>query len=588
MSLTTFLTNLAADAFAQNGIDRQYGEVVVSNRPDLAQFQCNGALPAAKPYKKNPREIAQSVVDVLTQNPIFKEVGLAGPGFINLILTDEFLLDYIGKMAADEQRGVAQPAAPHTVIVDYGGANIAKPLHVGHLRAAIIGECIKRVSNFLDYKTLGDVHMGDWGLPMGQLIVEIARDQPDLPYFDADYAGPYPTDSPVTVEELGELYPIASGRAKDDPAVMDAARRATYELQGGRPGYLALWQHFWDISVAELKRDYGALNVQFDLWLGESDTRDRIDGMVEQLGTNGHAQKSDGALIIDVSLPDDSYDIPPLILVKSDGAVMYGTTDLATIDQRMADYQPDEIIYVVDNRQSDHFRQVFRAAYKTGIAPEAVVLEHAGFGTMNGKDGRPFKTRAGGVLRLRTLIDMVMDAARERMDEAGVATGYPAAEKDEVARMVGVAALKYADMMNGRNIDYVFDLERFSSFEGRTGPYLLYTAARIKSILRTAAEQTLTVGPLAAPADDIERTVLLTMTELPDVIQKTFALRAPNHLCEYAYKLAAAFNHFYSDHHILGEEDPVQQASWLALAQVTVDTLVLVLDLLGIETPERM
>lgn len=588
MSLVTYLTDLVADVFAEKGFDRQYGEVVPSDRPDLGQFQCNGALAAARPYKKNPREIAQGVVAALEANPIFRQVSLAGPGFINLTLTDEFLVEHVRSQVTDQCWGCGPVDDPQMVIVDYGGANVAKLLHVGHTRPAIIGESLKRTARFLGHNVLGDVHLGDWGTQMGLLIVELKHRQPDLPYFDASYTGPYPAESPVTIYDLEEIYPAANLRAQEDPAVREAARQATFELQDGRPGYRALWQHFREVSVAELRVDYGNLNIQFDLWLGESDTQPRIAPLVARLQAAGYARESNGAMIIDVAQPDDTFELPPLILIKSDGAVMYGTTDLATIEQRMEDYAPDLMLYVVDYRQSDHFRQVFRAAYKTGIVPPTVRMEHIGNGTMNGKDGRPFKTRAGGIPKFRELLALVIEAANQRMEEAGVAKEYPAAEKAEVARMVGIAALKYGDLMNHYATDYIFDLDRFSSFEGKTGPYLLYTAARIKSILRTAAQQGLAADQLSTPVDEIERTVLLTLSELPDVVQKTFDLRAPNHLCEYAYELASAFNRFYSEHHILGEENPTQQTSWLALAQMTVDVLALVLDLLGIETPERM
>lgn len=588
MSLITQLTQLVSIAFKNNGFDPQCGQVVLSDRPDLGHFQCNGALAAARPAKKNPREIAQAVVDALALDLIFKQVSMAGPGFINLTLTDEFLVEHIRTLAADDRFGCTPIAPPQTIVLDYGGANVAKLLHVGHARPAIIGESIKRTARFLGYTVLGDVHLGDWGTQMGMLIVELQHRQPDLPYFDIDYSGPYPIASPVTIYDLEEIYPAVNVRAQADTSVRDATRQATVDLQRGRPGYRALWQHFVDVSVAELKRDYARLNVAYDLWLGESDTQTIVDTLATRLQDAGHAQESQGAMVIDVTQPDDDHEIPPLILVKSDGGVMYSTTDLATIAQRVTDYQPDLILYVVDNRQQLHFTQIFRAAHKTGVAPQSVGLEHLGHGTMNGEDGRPFKTRAGGVPKLRDLLDTITATAQQRMAEAGVAKGYPDAEKVEIAKMVGVAALRYADLMNHRATDYIFDVARFASFDGRTGPYLLYTVARAKSILRKANEQGLAVEPLTTPADDVERAVLLTLAEVPDVVHKAFDLRAPNHLCEYAYKLAAAFNRFYSDHHMLAESDQAQQASWLALTQVTVAVLVQVLDLLGIQTPERM
>jgi arginyl-tRNA synthetase len=587
-SLKEQLTTLVADAFATCGYDRKYGDVQISNRPDLSQFQCNGALAAARQYNTNPRQIAQNVVDKLTALALFQSVTIAGAGFINLTLADDFLVEHVRALAADPRHNCALVTRPRKVIVDYGGANIAKPMHVGHMRAAIIGESLKRLTRFLGHDVLGDVHLGDWGLPMGMVISELQMRHPDWPYFDPNHNGPYPAEAPVTIADLDELYPAASKRTKEDPVALEAARLATFALQNGRPGYFALWRHFMEVSLAELRRDYADLNVEFDLWLGESDTRERIAPLLERLQKEGYAHESQGALVIDVAEPEDTKEIPPLLLIKSDGAVLYGTTDLATIEQRVQDFGPELMLYVVDKRQSNHFEQVFRAAHKTGVAGKTVKLEHIAFGTMNGKDGKPFKTREGGVLKLRALIEMVIDKAKERLAEVEVAKNYDETEKTEIARLVGIATLKYADLMNHRAIDYVFDLDRFSSFEGRTGPYLLYTLTRTKSILRKAIEQGLALGPIITPVDDGERALLLKFAELPDVLALAFAERAPNHLCEYAYTLATTFNHFYHDHHILSEAQPAQQASWLAVADCTVDLLELVLDLLGIQTPERM
>jgi arginyl-tRNA synthetase len=420
------------------------------------------------------------------------------------------------------------------------------------------------------------------------IISELERRQPDLAYFDSASTAPYPVESPMTISDLEEIYPRVSRRAKEDPAVMEAARQATHKLQQGHPGYRALWKHILDVSVTDLKADYARLNVEFDLWLGESDTQERVPALVERLRAESWAYESEGALVVDVAKPDDKHEIPPLMLVKSDGAILYATTDLATIEQRVLDFDPDTILYVVDKRQSDHFRQVFRSAYKTGIAPVSLGLEHVGFGTMNGKDGRPFKTRQGGVMRLKDLIQMVTDKALERMAEIEVARDYDEVEEAEIARVVGVATLKFADLMNHRTRDYVFDLDRFSSFKGRTGPYLLYTAARIKSILRKAAGRGIEPGPILSPADNVERNVLLKVAELPDIVSLAFETRAPNHLCEYAYNLATLFNRFYTRHHILSEENEMLRASWLGLSRLSLAVLELVLGLLGIESPERM
>lgn len=587
-SLKAQLTTLVGDAFAAGGYDRQYGEVTLSNRPDLAQFQCNGALAAAKKYGKQPRQIGEEVAQRLQALPYFQQVSLAGPGFINLTVTDAFLTDQVIHFAADERRGCALTTAVNKMIVDYGGANVAKPMHVGHLRAAIIGESIKRLSRFVGHAVIGDVHLGDWGLQMGQIIAELADRYPAWPYFDDAASGPYPAESPVSLADLEEVYPTASQRAKVDADFAQRARQATNELQRGRPGYRALWQHFVNVSVAELKRDYSDINVHFDLWLGESDTQSILTPLLQQLRDAGFAKESEGALIIEVAEPDEKREIPPLILEKSDGAVLYGTTDLATIQQRVQELAAEIILYVVDNRQALHFEQVFRAAYKTGIAPASVRMEHLGFGTMNGKDGKPYKTRAGGVMKLRSLIEMITDKARERLAEVEAAQTYPADEKEAIARMVGVATLKFADLSNQRTGDYIFDLDRFSAFEGRTGPYLLYTAARTKSILRRAVDEGLTFGPISTPVDEDERALFLKLLELPDVVELAFAQRMPHHLCEYVFTLAMVFNRFYHQHHILSETNPAQQASWLGLTSCVVGTLTLVLDLLGIAVPERM
>lgn len=587
-ALTQQLTTLAGEAFAQSGYDRQYGEVTVSNRPDLGQFQCNGALPAAKVYGRNPRDIAQQIADQLQAQPLFKEITIAGPGFINLTLTDEFLAAFVQQIADDERLGVPPVVEPRRVLVDYGGANVAKPMHVGHLRAGIIGESIRRLFAYMGDDVTGDVHLGDWGTQMGQVIVELQRRMPHLPYFDANYTGPYPAESPITLADLEEIYPAASAQAKEDPAYAEAARLATAELQNGRAGYRALWQHFHDVSVAGLKEDYDKLDIHFDLWLGESDVQDHLDEMIARLQTQGLTSESNGALIMEIAEPDDKKPMPPLMLRKSDGAVLYGTTDLATIEMRVQEFGSQLILYVVDHRQRQHFEQVFRAAYKSGIAPSSVGLEHNYFGTMNGKDGKPFKTREGGTMKLKDLIALVIAAALARMAESHVAEGYDDAERQEIARRVGLAALKYADLMNQRTKDYVFDLDRFSSFEGRTGPYLLYTAVRARSILHKASAQGLAPGPFLPPTADAERTVLLLLTGLPDALQQAYDTRMPNHLADYAYALANEFNRFYNTCHILREENAAVQASWLALTQLFRRVMELVLHLLGIEIPERM
>ena len=592
-SIKQKLSDIVAAGFEAGGFDAKYGSVAVSNKRELADYQCNGALAAAKPYKKNPREIGQSVADWLLANhgDLFDEISLAGPGFINIRLSRLFIATEVDKMGADPSGrfGVDLPCEPQMVIVDYGGANVAKPLHVGHLRAAIIGESIKRLSRFLGHETVGDVHLGDWGLQMGQIIVEMAERNPEMVYFDPDYSGEYPTESPVSIQDLAEIYPVASGKSKTDPDFRAKAQQATTELQDGRPGYRALWQHFLDISVADLKKNYGKLDVEFDLWLGESDVQPLIPPMVADLTAREVAIPSDGAMVIPVLDEKDKKELAPMMLVKSNGSVGYEATDLATIVQRVRDYDPDAVLYVVDHRQKEHFVKVFRAAYKAGIAnDEKVTLEHNYFGTMNGKDGKPFKTREGGIMQLEDLLQLITSKAYERMEELDSDETYSDEESAEIARKVGLAALKFGDLVNHRTGNYVFDLDRFSSFEGRTGPYLLYAAVRNRSILRKAAAQGLEPGPIMAPAGPEERELQLKLLDFEDTLHFTFDQRAPNHLCEYAYTLAIAFNRFYAAHHILNESDPQQQASWLGLARLTVSVLEKGLDLLGISVPERM
>jgi arginyl-tRNA synthetase len=587
-SLLENLTAKVGDAFASAGYDRSAGQVTLSDRPDLGRFQCNGALQAAKRAGRKPRDVAQEVLAAVQTAPgadaIFAKLEIAGPGFLNIDVTDAYALEHTQALA---QHGCNAVAAPLEVVVDYGGPNVAKPMHVGHLRSSIIGDCLKRVARALGHHVVGDVHLGDWGLQMGMLIAELERRDPALPYFDAAKLDGFPAESPVSIDDLQVLYPEASQRAKSNSDAMEAARRATKELQEGRPGYVALWHHFVDVSIEELKADFATLGITFDLWLGESDVNDAIPPLVERLKAAGLAVMSEGALIVEVAQPDDKRELPPLLLTKSDGAVLYGTTDLATIEHRVRS-GAELVLYVVDNRQADHFTQVFRAAYKTGIAPPDVTLEHVGYGTMNGTDGKPFKTRAGGVMRLRDLLASVTAKARERMAEAEVAVGYSDSEKDAIAKAVGLAALKYADLQNHRTKDYVFDLDRFSSFEGKTGPYLLYATVRMKSILQKAADRGLAAGELAAPASGSERDLVFALLRYPDVVHNTFAARAPSYLAEYAHDLAVTFNRFYSEHHILSETDAGRQAAWLALVALTAKTLEQSLDMLGLDVPNRM
>jgi arginyl-tRNA synthetase len=588
MSMLTELSQKVGTAFAAEGVDPAHGAVVVSSRPELAQFQSNGALAAAKAISRNPRELAEAVASRLAADPVFAKVDIAGAGFINLTLTDEALAAFANTSARDNRLGVDPATKSETVLVDYAGPNVAKAMHVGHLRATIIGDSLQRVFRLLGHRVIRDPHFGDWGFQMGLVIAAIADEQPDLSYFDVDFDGPYPEDSPVTLDDLQRIYPDASSRAERDPDFAARVREMTVELQRGRPGYVALWRHMKQVSEESQRRDFAELGVEFDLWYGESDVADRLEPLVKRLRDQGTAEESQGAVIIRVDLPDDNRDLPPLILETSVGGFLYSTTDLATLEMRANDLGADLILYVVDARQGDHFEQVFRAARAAQLIPPATRTEHIRFGTMNGKDGKPFRTRAGGVVSLRDLIELVQDAARRRLDEAEIAKDYPATERETIARQVGVAALKFGDLVNNRQSDYTFDLDRFSSLEGKTGPYLQYGAVRIRSIQRKAADRDLAGGELLGPVVEAERDLVLQLLRLPDVVKRTAELRAPNHIAEFAYQVASAWNRFYDTCHILDEQDPDRQASWLTLAAWTLRSLTQLLDLLGIDVPERM
>jgi arginyl-tRNA synthetase len=588
MSVLTELSGRVGAAFAEEGLDSTMGEVVVSQRPELAQFQSNGALAAAKSTGRSPRDLAEAVATRLAADPTFAKVEVAGPGFINLTLSDDTLASYAESSSLEDGLGVETANQPQTVVVDYAGPNVAKAMHVGHLRATIIGDSLQRIFRLLGHKVIRDPHFGDWGLQMGQVIAAIAEQQPDLPYFDPELTGPYPDESPVTLDDLQRIYPEASTRFEQDPEFATRVRDVTVDLQRGRPGYLALWKHMKRVSEESQRRDFADLGVEFDLWYGESDVAHRLEPLVKRLRDSAIAEESRGAFIIRVDLPGDNRELPPLILETSVGAFLYSTTDLATLEMRARDLGADLILYVVDARQADHFELLFRAAVKAGLVPPTARMEHIRFGTMNGKDGKPFRTRAGGVVSLRDLIDLVQDAARRRLEEAEIAKDYPAEERERIARQVGIAALKFGDLVNNRQSDYTFDLDRFSSLEGKTGPYLQYGAVRIRSIQRKAQERELSSGRILAPLVEGERDLMLVLLRLPEVIGRAAELRAPNHVAEYSYLVASAWNRFYDSCHILDEEDPARQASWLALAAWTLRTLTLLLDLLGIEIPERM
>lgn len=587
--MTSLLAELSASvssAFAAEGLAPELGAVQRSDRPDLAQFQCNGALTAAKAAKANPRALAEKIVAHLNANPALKDIAIAGPGFINFNVDDSHLESKLRILSDDPDAARPASGAGKRVIVDFGGPNVAKPMHVGHLRSSIIGDCLQRLFRALSWNTTSDVHLGDWGLQMGQLIAELRLRNPELPYFkDGDHS-PYPMQSPVTMDDLEEIYPQASAACKADPERLEAARLATAELQAGRPGYRALWQHFFDVSEAGLKREFASLGVHFDLWKGESDAAPLIDGMIADLKARGYTELSEGALVIRVAEESDVKEIPPLILLKSGGAVLYGTTDLATIVDREKSLDPDLVLYVVDQRQHSHFEQVFRAARKTGLSGDAV-LEHVGYGTVNGKDGKPFKTREGGVMKLFDLIAMATDEAEKRLAEQGLAADYPEEERKAIAKAVGIAAIKFADLSNNRISGYVFDLERFTRFEGKTGPYLQYAAVRIKSILRRANEQNFEIGEPVIRSEE-ERRLALQLLSLPEALLAAEDKRAPNYLCDYVFTLAQEFSRFYTEHHILRETDSDLRAARLGLCAATLSIMEQFLSLLGIEVPERM
>ena len=584
-------------AFVSLGYDKKYGMVGISNRPDLCQYQCNGAMAAVKEYKKAPLDIANEVADKLRlseEGKIFEKIEAVKPGFINLTLKDEFLADYVNEMGETECFGHEKEGKPGKIVIDYGGPNVAKPLHIGHLRSAIIGESIKRIERFVGNEVIGDVHLGDWGLQMGLIITEVKHRNPELVYFDESFTGEYPKEAPFTIEELEEIYPTASAKSKEDEDYKNEALQATALLQSGNRGYMALWNHILSVSVADLKKNYDNLNVSFDLWKKESDAQAYIPDMVEKMKADGFAHMSEGALVVDVTREDDKKEVPPCIILKSDGASLYSTTDLATIVERVKLFNPTDLLYVVDKRQEMHFEQVFRTAKKTGIAPEELNLIFLGFGTMNGKDGKPFKTREGGVMRLERLISEITEEVEAKMSDRDMDEKV----KHKVARQVGLAALKYGDLSNQASKDYVFDLERFTSFEGNTGPYIQYTVVRIRSILdKFIAEKSLNKADLdnffadkklVKAATASERELELVLAKFSDMIDLAATEFAPHKVCAYIYEVSNCFSAFYHENHILNEQDETRKYSLLKLSYITEKIIVKCLDLLGIDAPERM
>ena len=594
--LIDLISEEVTKAFVSEGYDAKYGKVTLSNRPDLCEFQCNGAMAAAKEYKCAPFMISDKIAAALSGCGLFESVESVKPGFLNIKISSEYLADLMNGMIADEGRyGCEKAENPLTIIVDYGGPNVAKPLHVGHLRSAVIGESVKRIAKFMGHNVIGDVHLGDWGLQMGLIITELKERKPDLVYFDPDYTGEYPKEAPFTISELEDIYPTASGKSKQDAVFKEAALLATKELQGGRRGYQALLSHIMNVSVTDLKRNYENLNVHFELWKGESDAQPYVPEMVQMMKDKGYAYMSEGALVVDVKEDTDTKEIPPCIILKSDGASLYSTTDLATLVMRMKENNPDRVIYLADARQSMHFIQVFRCAKKTGIVPETTELKHIGFGTMNGKDGKPFKTRDGGVMRLEYLLkeidDEMLAKIKENQKEKENLDIDPK-EAEETAKTVALAAIKYGDLSNQASKDYVFDIERFTSFEGNTGPYILYTIVRIKSILSKYQAKG---GSIERLSDAIcqaknagQKNLMLSLAKFNATIENAYEESAPHKICAYIYELANAFNGFYHDTKILAEENDKLQKSYIALLVLTKEVLETCIDMLGFSAPDRM
>lgn len=574
-------------AFAAAGYDGALGRVTLSNRPDLCEYQCNGAMAGAKQYRKAPLLIAGEVAERLKESEVFREAAAVAPGFLNLKISEKFLSKLLGEMAESAQFGLEPPEKPKKIIIDYGGANVAKPLHVGHLRSAVIGESVKRICRYAGHEVIGDVHLGDWGLQMGLVIMGLKERKPDLVYFDENYEGEYPAEAPFTISELEEIYPASSAKSKADAAYKSLAMEATFKLQSGVRGYRALWRHILKVSVADLKKNYDSLNVEFELWKGESDVHDLIPEMVAYMKDNGYAYISEGALVVDVKEDTDAKEIPPCMILKSDGASLYNTTDLATIMDRMRTYGPDEIVYVVDKRQELYFEQVFRCARKTKLVEPETELKFLGFGTMNGSDGKPFKTRDGGVMRLENLIRETKDEMYQKIREG---REMPEEEAWRVAETVAISALKYGDLSNQASKDYVFDMDRFTSFEGDTGPYILYTIVRMKSIIGKYKEQggSMEGISLSAAENDSEKALQMQLAQFNAMMQSAAEELAPHKVCAYVYDLANAFNHFYHETKILGEENEDRRQSLIALLALTRDVMEQCIDLLGFSAPEKM
>ena len=556
--------------------------IETSNRRDLGEYQLNDAMQLAKKYKENPRAIAEKIVKELEKDSRFININIAGPGFINISLSTSYISEILNKMNEDLFNNIDK-REKRKVIIDYGGANVAKALHVGHLRSANIGEALKRLARALGYEVLGDAHLGDYGRPLGFVVLEISKQYPDLPYFDPEYKGDYQELTlPITNEDLEKLYPLASQKAKEDEKYLEEGRIVTAKIQNHERGYYDLWKKVVEISKEDIKKIYDILNTEFDLWLGESDAVEYFDELNEIFESKGLLQQSEGATIIDVSKEEDNSPMPPLLFIKSNGTLSYETTDLATILQRKKEFNPDEIWYVVDGRQALRFEQIFRAVRLSNLVRDDVILEHVNFGTMNGKDGKPFKTRDGGVMTLKSLIKLVNEETLKRINNESIKED----EKADISLSVAIAALKYADLLPYRGTDYIFELEKFADLDGKTGSYLLYSTIRMKSLLNKAKDISYnTVKEITGTA---EKNIVLSLLELSTVLNNSLDSKSLNEIADYLYVLTSQYNKFYSENRVLTEENKEKQEAWLILTKVVYEVNMLLLDILGIKVPEKM
>ena len=553
-----------------------------SNRRDLGEYQINDSMQLASKYHENPREIANKIVKELEKDDRLTNINIAGPGFINISLSNKFTIDFLNEMNKDLFANIDKKEHKK-IIIDYGGANVSKALHVGHLRSANIGEALKRLANLIGYEALGDAHLGDFGRPLGLVIKEIKEMYPDLPYFNPNYKGDYSeVELPITNADLERIYPLASIKAKEDEDYLEEAREITLRFQKYERGYYDLLKRIVEISKEDIKQTYKELNVEFEIWNGESDEMEYYDQLKEQCEKAGVLTDSEGAKIIEIAEEDDKAPMPPLMFIKSNGSVSYDTTDLATILERKINFNPDEIWYVVDARQSLHFDQVFRATRKAKLIDDNVVLEHIGFGTMNGKDGKPFKTRDGGVMSLKSLMELVYEETYKKITNESIV----GKEKEEVAKTVALAALKYADFLPFVSTDYIFEVEKFSDLEGKTGPYLLYSTIRMKSLLNKAGN--IDATSITKLKGETEKDIALNILNLPITIEKSLDTKSLNEIAEYLYKLTSSYNKFYAENKILTEEDEELKGSWLVLTNIVYNINMLLLNVLGINVPDKM